>query len=77
MGNREEGWYGLACWNGLSGEQQTRLVMWGNLPIGYKAEGTCERGAEVMIETIHDEAPGPRFYCAPCAVEYLKAVADE
>lgn len=66
------GFWNMACWNGLSGEQQVRLIVWGNLPIDYAPAGTCERPARVAVETDHDNAPGPRFYCAPCAVEYLR-----
>lgn len=65
------GWWGMACWNGLSAEQQKRLVVVGNLPIDYRPEGECGNGAAVAIETEHDAAPGPRFYCAPCAVAYI------
>ena len=61
----------MACWNGLSADQQARLLEWGNLPLGYREEGTCPNPAEVAIETMHDSAPGPRFYCVPCALEYL------
>ena len=35
------GWYGMACWNGLSADQQRRLLEWGNLPFGYTPEGDC------------------------------------
>jgi hypothetical protein len=62
----------MACWNGLSADQQARLVHHGNLPLGYVPEGTCPNGAEVGIETEHDLAPGPRFYCRRCAIEYLE-----
>jgi hypothetical protein len=62
----------MACFNGLSPDQQTRLIEVGNLPIGYEPEGDCPRGATVAIETQHDAAPGPRFYCTPCAIEYLQ-----
>lgn len=65
------GWWGMACWNGLSADQQRRLVEWGNLPIGYTPDGACESGAEVAVETQHDTAHGPRFYCRACAVAYL------
>ena len=43
----------------------------GNLPYGYVPEGDCQRGASVGIETEHDTAPGPRFYCRECAIAYL------
>lgn len=68
----EVGWYGMACWNALSEAQRTRLVEWGNLPLGSHPEGDgCQRGAEVAVESHADVAPGPRFYCRFCAVEYL------
>jgi len=66
------GWFGLRCWNGLSDAQQDRLIKVGNLPMGYRPEGSCPRGAVVAIETEHDEAPGPRFYCQSCAIHYLR-----
>ena len=68
---RVDGWYGLTCWNGLSAAQQRRLIEWGNLPFGYVPEGDCPRAATVAIELEGDVAPGPRFYCPPCAVVYL------
>jgi hypothetical protein len=69
------GWWGLACWNALGPDQQHRLITWGNLPMGYRPKGgTCLNGAEVSIETEADLAPGPRFYCRPCAVEYLSTL---
>jgi hypothetical protein len=71
MPKHKRGLYGLTCWNGLSAEQQTRLVVHGNLPIGYHPKGECRNGADCGIETAQDRAPGPRFYCYPCAVEYL------
>lgn len=67
------GWFNMTCWNGLSAAQQTRLIEVGNLPLGYQPEGECPRGAEVAIETEDDAAPGPRFYCVPCAVDHLSA----
>lgn len=67
------GWWGLACWNGLSPEQQRKLIDDGNLEIGYTPAGWCTNGAEVCVETQNDRAPGPRFYCRTCAVEYLAA----
>ena len=69
-----EGWFQMACWNGLSVEQQRRLIAVGNLPLGYVPEGECcTNGAEVAVETEADVAPGPRFYCRPCAIDYLSA----
>lgn len=67
----KDGWYGLACWNGLSVEQQRWLLEWGSLPSGYEPAGCCSRGAQVAIEMVDDRAPGPRFYCMPCAFVYL------
>lgn len=62
----------MGCWNGLSPAQQTRLIEVGNLPLGYKlGDGECPNGAEVAVETETDMAPGPRFYCRPCAIAYL------
>lgn len=70
----------MACWNALSYAQQERLIKIGNLPMGYQPAGdiapaakTCDRGAEVEIETMYDEAPGARFYCLPCAIDYLNS----
>lgn len=65
------GWWNMHCWNGLSDRQQRRLINIGNLPIGYTAEGWCDRPAEVEVTTMYDEAPGPRFYCVPCAINFL------
>ena len=70
---RADGWYGLSCWNGLSAEQQERLLDWGNLPIGYVPEGSCKRPAGVSIELEGDRSPGPRFYCYECAIEHLQS----
>jgi hypothetical protein len=69
------GWWGLCCWNGLSEMQQLRLIKHGNLPIDYQPEGSCPSGAEVEITTMYDVAPGPRFYCVPCAVKYLETLS--
>ena len=68
---RRIGLWGMSCFNGLSVEQQDRLVHWGNLPWGYVPEGSCPNVAEVEVTTMWDETPGPRFYCAGCAVEFL------
>lgn len=68
-------WWGLACFNGLSAEQQERLLKVGVLPFGYEPEGgplACQNGAQVAIETEEDTTPGPRFYCWPCALRYLE-----
>jgi hypothetical protein len=64
----------MPCWNGLSEDQQTRLITWGNLPLGYEPEGECPNGAEVAIETQDDKAEGPRFYCLTCAITYLESL---
>jgi hypothetical protein len=62
----------MPCWNALSTAQQDRLIVVGVLPIGYQPEGdVCDKGAEMTIECENDEAPGPRFYCLPCGLEYL------
>lgn len=67
------GWFGMVCWNGLSAEQQKRLIEVGNLPIDYRKDcnGWCRNGATVAVETQHDQAPGPRMYCRECAVRFL------
>lgn len=66
------GWWGLSCWNSLSLKQQRQLVDAGYLEIGYSPEGGgCVNGAEIAIECENDVAPGPRFYCRPCAIVYL------
>lgn len=64
----------MTCWSNLSQAQQTRLIEHGNLPMGYRPEGQgCGRGATVCIETEEDLAPGPRFYCHPCAIQHLQS----
>lgn len=63
----------MPCWNGLSAEQQSRLLEVGNLPFGFTPAGSCERGAACCVETESDAAPGPRFLCYPCAIEYLQS----
>jgi len=73
----ERGLWGMYCWNGLSAEQQRRLVIWGNLPFLYEPGGTCPNGAQVEIFTEWDQSPGPRFYCVTCAVEFLMSIAAE
>lgn len=66
------GWWNMACWNALSAEQQQRLIEVGNLEIGSQPLGDrCKNGAQVAVETEWDRAPGPRFYCAYCAIQYL------
>lgn len=66
------GWWNMPCWNGLSADQQARLIERGNLPFGYEPEGTCQNPATVWIEQQSDGAPGPRFYCRPCAIVRLQ-----
>jgi len=74
----ERGWYDLGCFNGLTGSDQRRVVYWGNLEIGYDRNGgRCHNPAEVEVTTVHDAMPGPRFYCLPCAIEYLTALHTE
>jgi hypothetical protein len=72
------GLYTLFCFNALGPDQQEFLVVEGYLPMGYIPRGgTCLNGAEVGLEFASDypgeRAPGPRFYCVPCAIEYLRA----
>ena len=67
----------MACFNGLSAEQQHRVVTHGNLEWGYKPEGTCPNGAEVEITTMYDKFPGPRFYCLDCGVGYLATLPND
>ena len=68
----ERGLYNMPCWNGLSEAQQLRLIIHGNLPLGYHPERThCRRGAECRVNTESDRAPSLRFYCYPCAIKYL------
>jgi len=68
---RRGNWWGMACWNGLSERQQEQLLRVGTLEIGYEPGGECERPPTVAIETEQDVAPGPRFFCLPCAIDYL------
>jgi hypothetical protein len=70
------GWWNLTCFNGLSAEQQVRLISYGNLPLGYQPGGTCPNGANVAIESEVDAAPGPRFYCWDCALVYVQDLRD-
>ena len=76
ISNRAYFWWNMACWNGLSSFQQARLLIIGNLPMRYKPEGACPNGAETLIETEGDSAPGPRAYCLNCAIKYLQNVRD-
>jgi len=68
------GYWDMHCWNGLSRAQQARLIEHGNLPWGFVPQGECQRPAECEITTQHDQAPGPRFYCLPCALLYVAAL---
>jgi hypothetical protein len=77
VAKHKRGLYGLVCWNGLSADQQQRLLTWGNLPIGYQPHGECPNPAECGIETRDDVAPGSRFYCYPCGAEYLSQLNKE
>lgn len=74
------GWWGMVCWNGLSPDQQNRLITHGNLPIEWRmhlpVDPICRNGAAVAIEWRHDEAPGPRFYCLSCAALRLAELAE-
>lgn len=72
---RADGWYNMVCWNGLSTEQQARLIHQGGLPFGYTPEGECKNGADVAVEVRDDMAPGPRFYCYGCAADYTAYLA--
>lgn len=67
-----KGWWGMSCWNALSKRQQRQLIERGTLEIFSKPEGdACDQAAAVMVECQDDEAPGPRFYCLPCAILFL------
>jgi hypothetical protein len=72
------GWYGMSCWNALGADQKHMLIKEGVLKMGRKRpEGReCSNGAEVCIETMYDEAPGPRFYCRQCAAKHLAELAE-
>lgn len=74
-----KGWWNMTCWTNLSDEQQERLIKVGNLAFPWipRGEGGCGRPAQVAIECEGDESPGPRFYCVPCAVEYLHGKLGE
>jgi hypothetical protein len=74
---RQPGYWGMHCFNGLSVDQQYRVVHTGNLPFGYEPEGECPNPAEVEVTTMYDLMPGPRFYCLSCVVEHLAALDPE
>jgi hypothetical protein len=69
------------CWNGLAAWQQRKLIERGSLnafdPTDRARGGWCTRPAQVAIEHEDDEAPGPRFYCLPCAIAYLQQLEGE
>lgn len=73
----ERGWWNMACWNGLSPEQQEFLRTEGYLELGYQPRGECPRGAEVEVTTMWDEFPGPRFLCVQCAIDWLDTKLPE
>jgi hypothetical protein len=74
-----DGWYQMRCWNGLSQGQQQQLIEQGVLSMGrwVPEGGTCDRPAEVAIETRQDKAPGPRFYCRRCALWAVGEMVDD
>lgn len=63
----------LPCWNALSPDQQHRLIQGNTGPPIRRPEGDgqCMGWGHVLVETVWDEKPGPRFYCLPCAIDYL------
>lgn len=75
--DKAQGYWGMLCWNALSADQQEFLRTKGYLPWGYRPEGECPNGAELEITTMYDEFPGPRFYCRPCAVQWLSQPIKE
>jgi len=66
--------WGMACFEGLSAEQQRQVVEDGYLEFGYTPMGDCPRPAEIEVTTKWDKFPGPRFYCRGCAIKYLMEV---
>jgi hypothetical protein len=76
MARHQRGLYRMACFNGLSADQQEFLVIEGYLPWAYEPAGECLSGAAVGIETIFCTTPGPRFYCFPCAIAYLQGLSE-
>lgn len=76
MSLHPEGLWGMHCFNALSEEQQTMVVVEGYLPLGWQPEGRCPNGADCEIVTVDDLTPGPRFYCYPCAITYLRERED-
>jgi hypothetical protein len=70
------GWWGMACFNGLSPDQQHDVLVRGVLEFRAVPAGDCPNGAEVAVETMWDPTPGPRFMCLACAVAYVAALPD-
>jgi hypothetical protein len=65
------------CWNALSEAQQRRLIEGGSSSdIGAPEGDGCERHARILIETVEDEAPGPRFYCYECGAYRARFLAE-
>jgi hypothetical protein len=61
------------CWNALSADQHRTLIEVGVLPFGYQPEGDgCAEMATVALELDGEAAPGPRLYCAGCALDRLR-----
>jgi hypothetical protein len=73
-----KGYWDMHCWNALSARQQRELIERGGLDFGFvpEAEDGCPRPASLEITCIDDPAPGPRFYCTPCAIDYLSVRPD-
>lgn len=69
------GLWGMLCFNAMSADHQVQLVVTGKFR-GYDG-GTCDRPAQVGIETEMDVNPGPRFYCRPCGIEFLQSQPQE
>lgn len=67
----------MACFNGLSSEQQHDVLVRGVLEFGAHPAGDCPNGAEVAVETMYDATPGPRFMCRPCAIAYVTGVEPD
>lgn len=70
-----------ACWNGLSRSDQGSIRAFGRPTDGdHSALATyvdepCRKEATVAVEVFGPGPPGPRLYCAPCALAYLLAAA--
>lgn len=73
---RTEGMFGMMCFNSLSAEQQDYTIRLGYLPFPWIPLGDeCGSPAEVEVTTMFDKYPGPRFYCRPCAIDYLAGLS--